>query len=577
LSFGRDGMRQNGLTYAMLELRAQAVAVALQERCAPGDRAMLVFPSGLGFVEAFFGCLYAGVLAVPVSPPRVRALDHVGAIARDCTARVLLCLDSTDAPAALGTEALPCIVTTALPDSLASLYAPPEISDDAIAFLQYTSGSTGAPKGAIVSHRALLANLAQIQEAFLHDATCVGVNWLPLHHDMGLIGTVLEPVYVGFPSHLMSPLNCVQRPLNWLAAIDALGGTTCGGPPFVYRHCVERIPEAARASLDLRTWRVAFCGAEAIPAECLRSFANAFAPAGFRARSFLPCYGLAEATLFVTGARHGQGATLATFDADLLDRGLATPFVPTSPNAPEGAGAARTLVGCGVAAKGTEVTITDAKGLPLSEGQIGEIRVRGANVSSGYWGREAASSDTFALPVVDSTLPCWLRTGDLGFLYCGELFVTGRSKDLIVIDGRNIAAQDLEWTVLASHERVSGVAALPLRHNDGERVLLLVEISGRPDALEVEQIGDTARKLLATQHGVSLSGLVLVRAPGLLRTTSGKIARTHCAAAWRDRTLEVIRQWDPTRRWHADVATGLSGQLAAQPIAIVQTAPTPNV
>ncbi|HSN87934.1 MAG TPA: fatty acyl-AMP ligase, partial [Thermoanaerobaculia bacterium] len=322
--FLQDGEAETArLTYGDLDERARAVAARLQQErgAEPGERALLLFPPGLEFLEAFFGCLYAGVVAVPSYPPRPgREQPRLRSIVEDSRPRFALTTAGIAAKAPVFSEAEPVfagmrwIVTEEVPSGLAGEWREPEISGETLAFLQYTSGSTADPKGVEVSHGNLLFIEDVIRRAFEQDEESVIVGWLPVYHDMGLIGNVLQPLYLGSTCVLMSPVAFLRRPRRWLEAISCYGGTTSGGPNFAYDLCVDRIPEAERAGLDLSSWRVAFNGAEPVRASTLERFAAAFAPYGFRREAFLPCYGLAEATLLVSGTVHPAGPEVVAFE-----------------------------------------------------------------------------------------------------------------------------------------------------------------------------------------------------------------------------------------------------------------------
>nr|VFJ52093.1 MAG: Acyl-CoA synthetase (AMP-forming)/AMP-acid ligase II [Candidatus Kentron sp. FW] len=428
-TFLKDGeVEEASLTYGQLDLQARAIAARLQEIATPGDRALLLYPSGLEFISAFFGCLYAGVVAVPTYPPRRNRPDpRFRAIAGDAGANVVLTtasiLPDPDARS-LKTPALRnshWLATDGSDTGAASSWQTPNIQSDTLAFLQYTSGSTGTPRGVMVSHGNLLYNEEMFRLAFEDTEDSIGVGWLPLFHDMGLIGNVLQPLYLGTPITLMSPMAFLQKPLCWLRAISRYRATTSGGPNFAYDLCVEKTTPEQRAGLDLGSWTLAFNGAEPIRPETLERFTEAFAPYGFRREAFYPCYGMAETVLFVSGGSRDAPPVVheASFEKN---RGVGMP------------GATRKFVGCGRTWLEQEIIVVDQGSLvPCSDGQTGEIWVQGKNVAQGYWNRPEETKETFHVHLTDSGEGPFLRTGDLGFLKDGELFVTGRLKDLIII------------------------------------------------------------------------------------------------------------------------------------------------
>ncbi|MEO6193501.1 MAG: fatty acyl-AMP ligase, partial [Thermoanaerobaculia bacterium] len=447
-TFLLDGEREEvHLSYGELDRQARAIAARLQELGVEGERALLLYPPGLQYAAAFFGCLYAGVTAVPVYPPRPNRPDpRFLAILADARARVVLTTSAilpnaerllqADAPVAW-------LATDGLDSKGAEEWRDPAVRPEQLAFLQYTSGSTSAPKGVMVSHGNLVHNERLIERAFGMTAESVVVGWLPLYHDMGLIGNLLQPLWAGCSCVLMSPVDFLQKPLRWLAAVSRYGGTVSGGPNFAYDLCARKIRPEDRAGLDLSRWAVAFNGAEPVRAETLDRFASAFAGCGFRREALFPCYGLAEATLFVAGAAVGEPPVVGRFNAPGLERHRAVAD-------PDG----RPLVSSGrpaLLAPGQEVAIVDPEsGARLPEAAVGEIWVAGPSVAKGYWSRPEPPESTFQALTRDGQGP-FLRTGDLGFLVGGELFVAGRAKDLIIIRGRNHYPQDIEMTVEASH------------------------------------------------------------------------------------------------------------------------------
>ncbi len=455
----------DAISYGALDVRARAIAARLASLGLAGERALLVYPPGLEFVSAFFGCLYAGVVAVPAHPPRPnRPATRLGAIADDARPRAVVTatrlLPESDrwAGEIAGLGGLDRVATDTVEDALAEAWQHPGVGPTDLAFLQYTSGSTALPKGVMVTHANLLANSAQIHACFGSTAESRGVFWLPLFHDMGLIGGVLQTVYCGGTSTLLSPVAFLQRPLRWLEAISATGATISGGPDFAYDLCVRKIGPEARAGLDLSRWSVAFNGAEPIRRETLDRFAEAFAPCGFRREAFLPCYGLAEATLLVSGRRTKGGPVVFAAGAAALGSDRVEPASAGQAEAP--------LVGSGSIPDGTEVAIVDpATGTASALDRVGEVWVRGPGVARGYWNRDEETTATFGATLPGAGPRAFLRTGDLGFLRDGELFVTGRLKDLIIIGGRNLYPQDVERAAQAAHPavRAGGVAAVRRR------------------------------------------------------------------------------------------------------------------
>lgn len=496
----RDGEQdEQSWTYGELDRRARAVAAVLQAAGAEGRRALLLYPPGLDYLAAFFGCLYAGVVAVPAYPPqRQRGLPRVRAILADAQAAYAL---STSAI----TQALERIITKGETyDDLAALrwidsdlvepgaerdWVEPQLTADSLAFLQYTSGSTGNPKGVMVTHANLLHNQRLIQESFGHTAEDVIVGWLPLYHDMGLIGNVLQPLYLGASCILMSPVHFLQKPARWLSAITRYRATTSGGPNFSYDLCVRQVTEAQRASLDLSAWAVAFNGAEPVRAATLDRFSDRFQDCGFRRRAFYPCYGLAEATLLVTGGTKGEGARTFSYGA-------------ASPAGRED----RLLVSCGRSRAGQTIRIVHPEsGIGCPDGEVGEIWVGGPSVAQGYWRKEQESEETFHACLAQSGEGPFLRTGDLGLLREGELFVTGRLKDLIIIRGRNHYPHDIERTVEESHPalRPGGCAAFSISEEDEERLVVVQEVEPRAQGLDVPAIAATIRQAVAQAHELS--------------------------------------------------------------------------
>ncbi|MEO6196448.1 MAG: amino acid adenylation domain-containing protein [Thermoanaerobaculia bacterium] len=534
-----DGAEVDSLTYVELERSAASIAAALRAVAAPGDRALLLHAPGIDFIASFFGCLLAGVAAVPAHPPQPRRdSPRLRAIARDAAPRVVLTTSSLRKMAGAGLGQAPELaeaVWIAVDELPARAWNGSGPAPDSIAFLQYTSGSTALPKGVMVTHANLMHNERMIRAAFEQDEESVVVGWLPLYHDMGLIGNVLQPLFCGGRCVLMSPAAFLQRPRRWLEAISRYRATTSGGPNFAYDLCVSRIPPEARQGLDLSSWRVAYNGAEPVRAETLDRFAAAFGPSGFRRESFYPCYGLAEATLFVAGGVPGRGARVKAVDAASLERHEAEPASPGAPT--------RRLVSCGEAWEGQRIAVVDPEsGAELPAGRIGEIWVGGASVALGYWNRpEQTEHDFRAILAGEAGGRGFLRTGDLGFVEGGELFVTGRLKDLVILRGRNHYPQDLELTAERAHPGLrSGCGAAFAVDLDGEeRLVLVCEIQSRPGAT-VDEIAGAVRRSIAEEHEVQVFEVVLVQAATIPKTSSGKIQRQACRAAYLAGSLTVV-------------------------------------
>ncbi|WP_437290235.1 amino acid adenylation domain-containing protein [Sorangium sp. So ce406] len=531
-------------TYRDLHARATAIAASLQAAGGAGERALLLYAPGLDFIAAFMGCVYAGVVAVPTYPPNPaqmdRTLPRLRAIARDAGARFVLSTAQIAFMAeALGQQApelaeLRWIATDAIDPGAASAWRAPAISGETLAFLQYTSGSTGHPKGVMVSHANVMANERAILAGFEHDAGSSGVGWLPLFHDMGLIGKVLQPIFVGFPCTLMSPLAFLERPIRWLQAISRFRATTSGGPNFAYDLCARKATREDLAALDLRSWTVAFNGAEPVRAETLDRFAATFAPCGFRREAFYPCYGLAEATLLVSGGLRAAPPACVSVDAGALARGVSLEVDPA-------AAGARRLVSSG-APRSRVAIVSPEGGERRADGEIGEIWVAGPSVAGGYWGRAEETARTFGARLEGDDAGPYLRTGDLGFLSGGELFVTGRIKDLIVIRGRNLYPDDIERTVEAAHPRVRPgcAAAFSIEVGGEERLAVAAELDTRGGGEAPPDVVEALRSAIAREHDVQPHAVVLLRPRTIPKTSSGKIQRHACAQGFRDGTLETL-------------------------------------
>ena len=567
-TFLRDGETDAvHLTYGELDRQARSIGAQLQHLGATGTRVLLLYPAGLEYIAAFFGCLYAGAIAVPAYPPRLnRSIERLQAIVDDAQATVALTTTpilskvATWAEQGTALTALQWVDTDQLAENLEHDWQAPAVGSDALAFLQYTSGSTGTPKGVMLSHSNLLANLRMIQQSFRHTPDSIGVSWLPLYHDMGLIGCLLQPLHVGFPCIFMAPMAFLQRPVRWLQAISRYHATGSGGPNFAYDLCARKITPAQRAGLDLSRWELAFSGAEPVRQETLERFATAFAPCGFRREAFHPCYGLAEASLIVSGSHTTRLPVVRTVHKQALEQHRVVATSTADANA-------QTLVGCGQTLSNQHIMIVDpVTHTRCTPGTVGEIWVAGAHVAQGYWQRPDETARTFRAFVADTGEGPFMRTGDLGFLDHGELFITGRLKDLIIIRGNNHYPQDIERTVEQSHPslRPGCGAAFAIEIDGEERLVVVQEVERRsqpsqprhperrlvaidpghdpehPQPVCMDTVVGQIRQAIAEQHGIQAHAVVLLRAGSIPKTSSGKIQRYACRHGFLTHTLDIV-------------------------------------
>jgi amino acid adenylation domain-containing protein len=544
-----DGdIAEASLTYGELDRQARTIGALLQNAGASGERALLLYPPGLEFIAAFFGCLYGGVVPIPAYPPSpaqlTRTLPKLRAIANDAQPLVALTTSSILSVSKVllaqtqDFQALRWMATDHVDGNLGDAWWDPVLSSDAIAFLQYTSGSTAAPRGVMVSHANVLHNSALIHRCFQLTPASRAVSWLPPYHDMGLIGGVLQPLYGGFPITLLSPVAFLQRPLRWLEAISRTAATTSGGPNFAYDLCVRKSSPEQRATLDLSSWQVAFNGAEPVRPETLNRFVAAFEPCGFRREAFYPCYGLAEATLIVSGGLKTVPPVVGVFQGAALEHNQVV--AASSDDA-----GAQTLVSCGQTPQDEKIVIADPVSCTVCpQDQVGEIWVAGPSTAQGYWNQPEATEHTFRAYLADTGEGPLLRTGDLGFLQDGELFVTGRLKDLIIIRGRNHYPQDIEKTVEQSHPvlRLGCGAAFSVDAVvDGEERLLIVqEVERHAQNPDVETVAGAIRQAVADHHELQVYAVVLIKTGSIPKTSSGKIQRHACRAGFLAGSLEVV-------------------------------------
>ncbi len=508
------------LSYAELDGCARSIAVLLKSAGAAKSPVLLAYPPGLDFIAAFFGCLYAEAIAVPVYPPDAnRGWDRMASIASDCGARFGL----TVAPLAklfAKNDALSSICWFTEQDvrtSTAEQWEEPRISPESLAFLQYTSGSTGNPKGVMVSHGNILANERAIQKSFGQDESSVIVSWLPMGHDMGLIGGMLQPPYVGARCILFSPISFVRDPARWLRAISTYRATTSGGPDFAYRLCMRKVSAAEKAALDLSCWRVAFNGAEPVRHETLSGFSESFRACGFRRDAFHPCYGLAEATLLVSCNNRNSSIS----------------------NNP-----ASSSVSCGPVIEEHSVRIIDLQtGFECKAGATGEILIAGPSVAQGYWGRREETDATFCARIAGEESGPFLRTGDLGFLDGDELSIAGRLKDLIILQGQNYYPEDIEVSAERSCREIqpgSG-AAFSIGEGDEQQIVLVQEVGATTDSYEAAM--SAIRRAVFVECGIRLDIVVLAPRKAIPKTSSGKVRRVRCRELLQNGKIQILAHW----------------------------------
>ena len=546
------------LSYRDLDQRARTIAAALQANAGLGERAVLLFPSGPDYVAAFFGCLYAGVIAVPAYPPESTRRHHqerLLSIISDAEPRLLLTIASLSEGLAQIENAPKVLSVDTLEAQQADQWVEPDLKADDIAFLQYTSGSTALPKGVQVSHGNLVANEVLIRRGFGIDLNPddVIVSWLPLYHDMGLIGGLLQPIFSGVPCVLMSPAYFLGRPLRWLEAISEYGGTISGGPDFAYRLCSERVSESALERLDLSRWRVAYSGSEPIRLDTLERFAEKFAACGFTPNNFFASYGLAEATLFVAGGTRGHGIPALRLDEQALAANRAEP------------GQGPAIMSCGTSQPDHAVLIADPHTLTeLPDQCVGELWATGPSIAHGYWRNPQASAKTF----IQHAGRTWLRTGDLGFIRDGEVYITGRLKDLLIVRGHNLYPQDIEQTIEREVEvvRKGRVAAFAVNDQGLEGIGIAAEISRSVQKiLPAEALIKAIRQAVAEACQQAPSVVVLLNPGALPKTSSGKVQRAACAIRHADGSLDSYAQFagQPGQASEVALESDLQQQIAA--------------
>ena len=570
-TFLADGEHESGkCTYQELDIQAKAIAVSLREKVQPGDRALLVYPytAGLEFIASFLGCLYAGVIAVTDYPRQhIKSLSQYQERIANAQATIVLTTQEfanrvkgqliTHPGIALKLNALPWIATDKVDLDLVSQWQKPDIDGNTLAFLQFTSGSTGDPKGVMVTHGNVLHNSEVIYQSFGHHDQTKILMWLPMFHDMGLIGGVMQPLYAGLPAILMSPIALAQKPFLWLQALSKYKITTSGGPNFAYDLLCQKVSDEQRASLDLSHWEVAFTGAEPVRAQTLAKFAELYQPCGFKPEAFYPCYGMAEATLFITGGKATEYPRIIHLDKTALTRDDVVNVSADHENA-------KAVVSCGYTWLGDEIIIVDPETKQqCPDDRVGEIWTTGSGMGIGYWQRKEQTESTFQATLTDNSQTAYLRTGDLGFIHDGELYITGRIKDMMILWGRNHYPQHIEETVEICHPalRPNHGAAFSVEVNGEEQLVIAHEIN-RTDLrqLNAEEVIGAIRLAVGEQNLANVFAVALLKTGSIPKTSSGKIQRRACQSMFLEGSLNTVAQWQQSEIPDTDI-TDLAGQF----------------
>jgi acyl-CoA synthetase (AMP-forming)/AMP-acid ligase II len=543
----RENQEQR-ITYQQLSQISQRIAARLQSLIPPGARALLLYPQGLEFIAAFLGCLSAGIIAVPAYPPkRNQKISRLIAIIEDCQPQIILTTSSLLENIQLKNKdflelsVTQFLATDNLDNDQDFHFYPPDISGNTLAFVQYTSGSTGSPKGVMISHDNIAHNSVYIQKAFELTEKSVSVTWLPSFHDMGLIDGIIQPLYTGFLGVVMSPESFLKNPMVWLQAITKYRATHSGGPNLGYELCVRRITTEQQKNLDLSSWISAYNGAEPIRRKTLDNFSDKFRSSGFKSQYFYPCYGMAEATLMISGGNIKDEPVYFNVQSESLKNNQIVESEKDSENYQE-------FVGCGHVWQDMKVKIVDPEScLECGENQVGEIWVSGSSIAQGYWQEAEKTIATFQAKLANTTdKRNFLRTGDRGFLRAGELFITGRIKDVIIVWGRNHYPQDIEYSVQESHQalRLDCGAAFTIEIDNQDKLVIVQEVERTYlGKLNINEVFSTIREAVALHHALQVYAIALIKPASILKTSSGKIQRHACRHAFLTETLAIVGQW----------------------------------
>jgi acyl-CoA synthetase (AMP-forming)/AMP-acid ligase II len=546
-----DGKKESApLTYGELDRQARAIAATLQQYKCEGERALLLYPQGLEVIAAFCGSLYAGVIAIPVPPPESgrlkRTLPRLRAIVKDANATIALTTASIFELISNVKDEFPefeqmrWIDTATVDLNLADKWQEPKIEKNDLAYLQYTSGSTSTPKGVMLSHFNLMHHCHSLQQACGYDAHSVTVTWMPYFHDYGLVEGMMLPLYNGHPCYIMSPFSFIKRPIQWLRNLSKYKGTHSQAPNFAYDLCIRRVKPNQISELNLSNWQAAGNAAEPINPQVMADFVATFSPCGFCWESFAPSYGLAENTLLATTKPKGTPPVFLMVETEAMERHQVVIAESKLPNG------VRTLPSCGRQVWHTEIAIVNPDSMiRCADNEVGEIWIRDLSVAQGYWQNPQATETTFQAEIQNSNGETYLRTGDLGFLHNGELYITGRIKDLIIIRGTNHYPQDIEWSVQKLHSalRSDYGAAFSIQDKGEERLVVVQEVERHAGDLDTDKLIADIRQEIAEEHEIQLYGVVLAKSGNILKTASGKIQRRACKEKFLAGTLSAIADW----------------------------------
>jgi len=561
------------VTYLELDQAANLIAQRLREFNVQGERALMLFHPGMEFIKSLYGCFYAGIVAIPAYPPRKnRSIDRIKSMVFDSGAVIVLSVNDIYQSSERSFSDIEdlkqmrwLLVDKLIDDKFHSDDAVflPQPTD--IALLQYTSGSTGEPKGVMVTHQNILRNAEFIRTSFNLTPKSISVTWLPSFHDMGLIDGVLDPVYNGYTGVIMPPVAFIQKPVRWLKAITKYKGTHGGAPNFAYDLCIHNVSEEEKQGIDLSTMNTMYCGAEPIRKKTFEQFIHTYTPYGLNPKALYPCYGMAETTLIISGVPAGRGPVYLNVSANALAKNEIVLVDEMNPDS-------YWLVGAGHPWLDTKVKIVDPESLlPCPDNQVGEIWVSGSIVTAGYWNKPKLTQETYAAHIEGEGPERYFRTGDLGFYHQGELYITGRLKDILIIHGRNYYPQDIEFFTETCHSaiRPAASAAFSVEVAGEEKLVIVAEVQRTAiRELDVEAVSNAIRQVVAEEMEQEVYAIQLLRTASILKTSSGKIQHKACREGFLNKTLDVVGESVINSLKTAQALKAENGRTAIDPASI---------